>query len=234
MHSPHGKLVGVIGGMGPLATVYFAQRIIFFTPAKCDSDHVPLIIDNRPDIPDRTVFLEGKGESPLPYLKRSIHTLQNAGCKILVMPCNTSHYFIKELQEESDVPIIDMVEETVKEVKKRNLSGKIALIATRGTYLAGIYDKIAEKKGVSIIKPNNSEQEKIMEFLYDVKSGQKVNSDDFKNLLDDISSSKVTHFLSGCTEAPILFKNTGVDYPVLDAGDILAKKAIEMSLGIKL
>ncbi len=98
------KIIGILGGMGPAATLALYERIIALTPAQCDQDHLRVIIDSNPKIPDRTAAILGNGESPLPAMAESAKTLERAGADFIVIPCNTAHYWLDELQKEVAIP----------------------------------------------------------------------------------------------------------------------------------
>ena len=114
------QAVGVIGGVGPMATVYYMQRVIEMTKAGCDQEHINMLVFNDCDIPDRTAFITEKSpDNPLPVMVEDAKRLEAAGCEFVVIPCNTAHYFYDRLNETISVPILNMVEETVLEAKAR-------------------------------------------------------------------------------------------------------------------
>ncbi|GAH53208.1 unnamed protein product, partial [marine sediment metagenome] len=106
------KIIGILGGMGPEATVDLFHKIIKFTPAKKDQDHFRIIIDNNPKIPDRTAAILGKGEDPLPALQETARNLEKAGVDFIIIPCNTAHYFLPQIQKSVNIPVLNMIEET--------------------------------------------------------------------------------------------------------------------------
>ncbi|MBS7174824.1 MAG: amino acid racemase, partial [Clostridiales bacterium] len=109
------QLVGIIGGVGPMATVYFMEMVLNKTRAARDQDHLDMLVSNHATIPDRTDFLLGKSsESPLQAMIADAKTLQNAGCDFVVLPCNTAHYFFEAVQESIHIPLLNIIEETVK------------------------------------------------------------------------------------------------------------------------
>ena len=144
-------IIGILGGMGPEATVEIFRRIIDITPSKKDQDHLHIIIDNNPKIPDRTAAILGKGESPLPLLTSTAKNLEKAGASFIIIPCNTAHHYIDLLRREVSIPIVDMLEETVNEIYKELPNSNIGLLASTGTIKAKIYQKAANKKNLKII-----------------------------------------------------------------------------------
>ena len=224
----HKKKMGVIGGMGPLATMDFATKVVRFTEASCDQEHIPMIIDNRIQIPDRTNYILNGTNSPLSELIASATFLEESGAEFLVMPCNTAHYFYNEIKKHIHIPFLHIVEETTKEIlKHKDTVHKVALISTTGTYSCGLYqDAFAKQKDVDLLLPDEDGKSLIMDMLYAIKSGQPKNPDALMKLLDDFMQQGAQDFLLGCTEAPLLFDNYHISYPVFDSSSILAKSAI--------
>jgi len=125
------RVIGILGGMGPAATLALYERILALTSAECDQDHLHVIIDSNPKIPDRTAAILGDGESPLPAMIEGARTLERAGANVLVIPCNTAHHWLADLQKAVSIPIIDMINETASLIAAhRPLLRKIGLLAT--------------------------------------------------------------------------------------------------------
>ena len=144
------------------------------------------------------------------------------------MPCNTAHYFYDEIKKHIHIPFLHIVEETTKEIlKHKDTVHKVALISTTGTYSCGLYqDAFAKQKDVDLLLPDEDGKSLIMDMLYAIKSGQPKNPDALMKLLDDFMQQGAQDFLLGCTEAPLLFDNYHISYPVFDSSSILAKSAI--------
>jgi len=216
-------IVGIIGGMGPLSTVEFLKRIVEKTPAEKDQDHIRIIVDFNSKVPDRTAHILGKGESPLPYLLDSVDRLTKAGVDVIFISCNTAHYYIEDMRRRSSVPIVDLVEEGLKILKKRGIN-KILLLATEGTIRSGIYRTRGEKVGIEIVDPDDHMLNTTMRVIYSVKSGK---IDDAKKHWKELSKSlkEKQEILLGCTELPVV-ADRGID--VLDLwADIVLKVARE-------
>ncbi len=218
------KTVGIIGGMGPLATVELFRRIVLSTPAKKDQDHLRIIIDNNPAIPDRTAAILGKGESPLPLLAQTARTLEQAGADILVMPCNTAHFYLKPLQQEVRAPIINMVEETVK----RMTGTRVGLLATDGTRRSGVYHRAAESEGITLIEPEEEDQSLLMNAIYAIKSGTSPDrfQEDLVMVIGRIKETGAEEAILGCTELSLIPLPEETPIPVHDALTILAQTAV--------
>ncbi len=225
------KTVGIIGGMGPEATLDLFYKIIKNTPAKKDQEHIHLIIDNYPQIPDRTQFILGKGENPLPYLLRSANLLENAGVDAICMPCNTAHFFVDDIRKNINVPFISIVESVLKDIKKNQRDAKrIGLLATEGTIAGNVYHRVFEKEGYTIIVPKVSVQKKLMDVIYSVKAGrvkEKVNL--LQECIDNLSN-EVDILIVACTEIPILIPYIKSSIPIIDATLSLAKSVVEFAL----
>ncbi|MDO4281715.1 MAG: amino acid racemase, partial [Peptococcaceae bacterium] len=133
------QAVGVIGGVGPMATVYFMQRVIEMTKADCDQEHINMIVFNDCDIPDRTAFITKRSpDNPVPLMAEDAERLEAAGCEFVVIPCNTAHYFYEELQRAVDIPVVNIVTETIRYAKEMTKDLRcVGILATTGTIVTG-------------------------------------------------------------------------------------------------
>ena len=224
------KIIGILGGMGPEATIDLFYKIIKLTPAKKDQDHLRIIIDNNPKIPDRTAAILGKGEDPLPALQQSARNLQKAGADFIIIPCNTAHYFLPRIQESVNIPIINMIEETATEVKRRiPYLKKVGLLASMGVYKVKIYNHFFQKFEIEVIFPDKENQEKVMKVIYAVKAGDL--SDEVKKDIIAVSQNLIDKraeaIIAGCTEIPLILKEEEVPVPLIDPTQILARIAVQ-------
>ena len=225
------KTIGIIGGMGPEATLDLFYKIIKNTPAKKDQEHIHLIIDNYPQIPDRTQFILGKGENPLPYLLKSAKLLENAGADAICMPCNTAHFFVEDIRKNINVPFISIVESVLKDIKKNYINvERIGLLATEGTIAGKVYHRIFEKEGYTIVVPEKSIQKKIMDVIYSVKAGKIKEKVKLMQECIDKISNKADILVAACTEIPILIPHIESKVPIIDATLSLAKSVVEFAL----
>lgn len=224
------KKIGIIGGMGPLATVDLFNKIIKYSSASCDNEHIPIIIDNNTKIPDRTRAILYGEEDPVKEMVKSAKTLENAGAEFLIMSCNTAHYFYERVKKEIHIPFLNMVEETAKYILKKDPAAKkIGLLSTTGTVKGKIYEKIFEKFNLEIILPSEEEREEIMYLIYGVVKKGNFNYDSLRTekIIKNLQLKGVKNIVLGCTELPIamdMFKITGTFY---DPTEILALSAIE-------
>lgn len=226
------KIVGVIGGMGPLATVDLYRKIVEHTLADCDQAHVRTIIDSNTNIPDRTAALLSGGESPVRELQSSARLLEQAGAQVLVMPCHTAHCFYDEVQAAVQVPVLNMIDLTVQELKRRGVA-RAGLLATDGAVQSGIYQRHFEGSGIELLLPDPDGQAALMDMIY---SGVKAGRTDYdtqaiRTALDRLMDAGAQTLILGCTELPPAFEMYGLDYPNLDPTLTLALAAITASGG---
>ncbi len=222
------KTVGIIGGMGPLATIDLYNKIIKHTKAKSDQENLHVVIDSYPQIPDRTNFLKGEGPNPLPFLLESANNL-NKGFNIDVfcMPCNTAHYFIEDLRAHIQKPFISIVEAVFSEVSNHDFK-KLGILATDGTLLGKVYHNFFYKNGLVIQAPNIKTQNLIMKAIYDVKSNSiETAIAAFNEALKGMVEEKFDLLIAACTEIPILMPYKKYNIEIIDATDCLAKKVVE-------
>lgn len=225
------KTLGIIGGMGPLATADLFKMIIELTPAKSDQEHIPILIDSNTNIPDRTTAILNGGRDPRPEMIRSAQRLQEAGADYLLMSCNTAHYFYKDIIENIHIPLLHMPRLTAEYARQMGYK-KVALLATDGTIKSGVYANAFKDSGVEIITPDEEDQKSIMGFIYD---GVKAGDWDYpvtgvKKALSTLSDLGAEAFILGCTELPIGFKEFNLKAPVINPTEVLARKAIEIIL----
>jgi aspartate racemase len=224
------KIIGILGGMGPEATIDLFYKIIKFTPAKKDQEHLRIIIDNNPKIPDRTAAILGKGEDPLPALQETAQNLEKAGADFIVIPCNTAHYFLSSIQESVSIPVLNMIEETAKETKKRIPQiKKVGLLASIGVYKSEIYHQRFKKFNIEVISPEEKDKEEIMKVIYTIKAGD-LSKEVKKNILkitQKLIDKGAEAIIAGCTEIPLILKEGDVSVPLIDSTQILAKAAVQ-------
>lgn len=216
------KLLGVLGGMGPEATVYFLGKIVEVTYAEEDQDHIPVIVYNYPQIPDRVAAYFGRGESPLPFLLAGVKKLQEAGADFVAIPCNSSHLWIDELASESKANILNLVEITIREIPN---DSRIGLMATTATVESELYALPLRKKGVDVLFPDN--QDFMMDQIRKVKSGDVEKARmNMLSIVRELVERGSTHILAGCTEVPVAIGNDELPVPLLDPMEIMAVECV--------
>ena len=197
-----------------------------------DQDHPHTIIDSNTNIPDRTRFILQGGESPIEELKRSAVRLQEAGADLLVMPCNTAHYFYDEISEAVNLPFINMIRETVKTIREDFPETKVGLLSTTGTISSGVYTDELKKQGIEYAIPSGIHQNPIMELIYNIKMGKYENDlTAFINTIGELKVQGAKVIILGCTELSVAHDMYELPEYVsyVDALQVLAKEAVIQS-----
>jgi len=233
------KTIGVLGGMGPEASAYFYGLLVKHTRAAKDQEHIPTVIWSDPRVPDRTAAILGKGPSPLPLLIAGAKGLHRAGADFLVIPCLTVHYFLDELRRASPLPIVSLLEETARFIRRRHPRlGCAGLLASSGTARTGLFQRALAGAGVEVLVPAESEQKKVMEAIYGrrgIKAGTTAGRP--RTLLRGVASRLIRRgaraIIAGCTEVPLVLGAQDLPVPFLDPMDIAARLCIRRA-GYKL
>ncbi|MET3207860.1 UNVERIFIED_CONTAM: aspartate racemase [Paenibacillus sp. PvR008] len=222
------KTVGIMGGMGPLATVDLMNKIIRLTPAQSDQDHIHMIVDNYPQIPDRTAAIMGKGNDPLPFMKQSAKRLEDAGANLIVIACNTAHYYLQDIQETVRAPIVNMPKETAKFIGEVGIR-RVSLLATDGTLKTMLYQHSLREKGITVLEPDEITQAKVMEGIYSVKAGDiEKGKSLLVNAFQTMIAKGMEAVVAACTEIPIVMSEVD-GIKVIDPTYILAKKVVDIA-----
>lgn len=225
------KTIGIIGGMGPAATADLLKKITELTDAKCDQDHVRVIIDSNINIPDRTEAILHGGADPLPELKASAKLLEKAGADMIIMACNTAHYYAPQLSKSSSLPLISMPEETAVLLNNRGIR-KAAVLATDGTVKSGVYQAVLDKAEIESIYPDALQQKLIMSLVYDcIKKGvtdaRGLPVYEVRQLCSDLEARGAEALLLACTELPPAFSIMELyDEKCVDPTAVLAAAAV--------
>ena len=223
--------IGIIGGLGPLATVKFMELI----NERIDDEDIELVVINDPTTPDRTSYiLDNTKDNPVYKILDMVKKLEKANCSVIVMPCNTASYFYKEIKNATDIHFINIVEETVKYLAKNRIK-KVGLLATKGTIKSKIYEDLLNEYNIECIIPNDEEQEIIHEVIYDgVKSNKDINLDKFFEVTNKLKDMGCEKIILGCTELSALRKIKDLyQEEYLDAMEILADDTVNYVSKIK-
>ena len=220
-------LLGILGGLGPMSTVYFYELLTAHTQAQTDADHIDLIISSRASTPDRTAFLLGRSkDDPFPAMREELHRLKNAGAELLVIPCNTAHTFYEKLQAASDAPILNIIEQTVAHLKRGGIK-QFGLLATEGTVRSGAYQHFCKSNQITCILPTDEEQAEISAFIYrDIKQNRPVDMERFFKIADALRARGCERLVLGCTELSLLKKQGLSDEIYVDSLEVLAYHTI--------
>ena len=221
------KTLGIIGGMGPEATCDLMRKIIEFTDAGCDQQHIHMLVDVNTAIPDRTGAILHGGPDPLPELVRSGQRLAAAGARFLVMACNTAHYFYNGLAERVPVPVLHMPDLTAQTLAAAGVR-RAAVLATEGTVESGVYTRALAGAGVEPVYPPPEDQAQITRLIYSGVKARAIPLSDVPvgRILDDLRRRGAEKFVLACTELPIAFAELGLAEDCLDPTRVLALAAV--------
>lgn len=218
--------LGVIGGMGPLATVSFYERVVLNTLAKCDNEHIDMVVLSHASMPDRTkCIIENKGGEFLEVIKKDFKILEDIGVEAVAIPCNTSHYFFDEFKKFTGLRIINMIEETILEVKKRGIE-KVAVFGTLGTLNSGVYEKYATENNLLVKEVSPEDKQVVMDIIYDIKETNALDGRRFVEILSRYCDDETVGIIA-CTELSLL--DIPRDINIIDALNVLVKRSIELS-----
>lgn len=224
-------LLGVLGGMGPLATVDFLQKLIAETPASRDADHVPFIVYSVPQIPDRPAAITGNGESPLPHMLKGIHTLRQAGAQAIAIPCNTAHYWYDELVSKGGLPIIHIADAACDELATRGIStGTVGMIATNGTIAAGFFQQRLAQRGLHCMLSTADDQNTlVLPAIECVKRNDLPRAHTLATrAIQNLRAAGAQAVILACTEVPpaLEFAPAAVSEFCVDATRVLARACV--------
>lgn len=223
------KLLGVLGGMGPLASAYFYEQLTLLTNVNCDADHINMLISSMTRTPDRTSFILGQNkENPLQYLIKDALMLEQCGVDIIAVTCNTSHYFIDDLSRSVNVPIINMIELTIGSLKQKSIK-KVGIMATKGTYQTKLYEQECIKQNIEPFIPCEKIQDEIMNIIYNqIKKNGTIEMNSFQAIIDYFIANNCERIILGCTELSIIEKQINLPNLIIDPINILAKYCIRI------
>lgn len=220
------KIIGIIGGMGPLASVDLQEKIIKNTRADIDADHLHVITDCNTQIPDRTAAILEGGRDALPKLVESAKRLEQAGAEVLLIACNTAHYYLEDLKKEVGIPFISLIESSVITAKKRGIK-KLSILSTTASYMMGLYQEVCLDYGIDYLDHDEDDFQLLMEIIYAVKSGDLHRKpQEMRAFLQKEVARGSEAFILGCSELPIYFAHNDMGVEVLDSTLCLARSAI--------
>lgn len=223
------KTIGILGGMGPMATADLFQKITALTDANRDNDHIRIYIDSNASIPDRTAAILEGGADPVPAMADSLRKLESCGADCVIMPCNTAHYFLPRLEVLTKLPFLSMIQAAAGACRRRFPGKTAAILATKGTLSAGLYQEALAAEGVAFLVPEARERAALMEVIYQgVKAGASPERyrEAFCSVTDGLTRRGADCFVLACTELPLAVRSLGLDLPCVDPTGELAKAAI--------
>jgi aspartate racemase len=219
--------LGIIGGVGPAATVEIFRRLVYLTAAESDQEHMQICIANNPRIPDRTEYILGRGPSPLPALLAAVADLKKLGCKHFILPCNTAHIFAPQLGAQEGIIFLDMIELAREYLKKQHRGWRICVLGTEGTAKARVYGEENAGEEPEVFYPDPGRQAGLMEVILSVKGGSRPLAENRTRLGEILEGLDGCRFLLACTELSLVMapEREG-SFGFIDAMDILAVNAI--------
>ena len=224
------KVPGVLGGMGPEATVDFMTKVIALTPGDKDQDHIHMLVDHNPTVPNRQDAILGNGEDPTPALAAMARRLEAAGADFLVIPCNTAHVFEQAIIDAVDIPLVSIIDETINAIPDDCTA--VGLLATGGCLRAGVYQRALEARGIETIEPTAAELSELMRAVTAIKAGEgdAATASTLRSLAEALVARGAGTVIAGCTEIPLALKPSMLDVPLLSSTDILAQKTVQLAL----
>ncbi|MGD2100045.1 MAG: amino acid racemase [Desulfobacterales bacterium] len=226
------KTIGILGGMGPEATLDCYAKIIKNTPASIDQEHLRVIIDSNPKVPDRTAAITGKGPSPVPILVDGCRTLQAAGADFIIIPCVSAHFYLAEIRRQTKLPILSIYDAVADTISSDHPGIKtVGLMGTTGTVSSGLFQKRLAAANCKTLVPDDDLQAKVMAAIYDIKNSaaprsRKQITSDLVAVARSLVSQGAQGIVAGCTEIPLAVEQQHLAVPYFDALMILARAAI--------
>ena len=226
------KTIGILGGMGPEATVDLFSKIIANTPADKDQEHLRVVIDSNPKVPDRTAAILHGGPSPVPAMKAGLAALKRAGADFVVIPCVSAHFFFDQLQREAGLPILSMFDVTAGHIRQDHPHIRtVGMLATTGTLQGDRFREKLELAGIETLTPAKADQERVMAAIYEIKGapggrGRDAIGAEIRDIADRLIQRGAQGVVAGCTEIPLVLKPGDLNVPVFDTLLLLARAAI--------
>ena len=224
------KRLGILGGMGPAASAEFVNRLIAQTPATCDQEHIPFVLWSNPQIPDRSVSMRNGDNKPLPFLLEGIRGLKSAGCDLIVIPCNTAHFWFHEFNK-VNVRIVHIVDSVASALKDAGVSdGTIGVMGTQATVELGLYQYMLNRQGWNCITPDRAEMDFFVQPAIDlIKAGKITEAQPLLvNVIHSLIDRGARAVVLGCTEIPLAIRiNQENGIPLINSIDSLVKVAVK-------
>ena len=222
------RALGILGGMGPQATIDLQQKILSLTAAARDSEHIRVYVDNHPQIPDRIGAILRNALSPAPAMQESLDKLVVMGADCVAMPCVTAHYFLPQLKIPPQVLFLDMLQLAAEACTARYAGLKAGVLCSEATAQSGIFTRVLERFSIPNLYPQEQDQRLVGRYILDVKAGTDLSapSAGLHSIAAEMASGGADYFVLACTELPILAQYSHLPYPCIDVTTELAKAAI--------
>ena len=226
------KAIGVIGGMGPAATADFFSKLIAATGAKRDQDHLRILVDNNPRVPDRNAAIAGKGPSPGPMLAASAAGLERLGAQCITIACNTAHAFEAEIKAAISVPFLSMIDATV-EASLAAGAERVGVLAADGCRRAELYQRAYAARGVEALILSDDAQDAFMQLIYRIKAGDigMETRNAMKAHAIHLNARGAQAIVAACTEVPLALDADALAVPLISSTDALVSRTIAFATG---
>ncbi len=225
-------MLGIIGGMGPMASALFYDMISSKTDASCDQENLDLILLSHAGMPDRTGAILSKDEVQIEAVRSKLLAdamfLQNSGCTAIAVTCNTAHYFVNMIEDELDIPFIHLIRETAEAVASEFGAKKVAVLATDGTIETKLYQDELSKRGVIAFTPKAEVQALVMHEIYDcIKSGKPADEEIWQKIEEYVKAEGCEAAVLACTELSVVRKELSLGSFYFDPMDIMAERCLD-------
>lgn len=222
------QVLGILGGMGPMASCLLYETITKATVAQCDQDHLDILLYSHASMPDRThAIAHGKEEEMIARLVEGCKKLEAMGAGLIAVPCNTSHYFLPQVAKQLTIPLLDMVTETVQVVAKKSVK-KVSILATEGTISMGLYHKGLAEQEITVVELPCFLQEKVNHLIYqEIKAGKTGNGEEFSLIEDYLKGQEVDCIILACTELSVFRSQHPLSHTLyVDALEVLSRQCV--------
>lgn len=231
--------VGIMGGLGPEATADFFARLIAQTPATTDQDHLHILVDNNPGIPNRHLAIRGETPSVGPDLVTMARRLETAGADFLVMVCNTAHAWTDEIRAGVSVPFVSFIEEVCDHIAETREPCRVGIMAADGCMEAGLYQDALSSRGFEPVCWDEDRLKRFMTLVFRIKAGERDDDmsvemgTEMAGLAENLASQGAGLIIGGCTEIPLVLSEEDVRVPLISSTDLLVKRTIDYARGLR-
>jgi len=225
----HEKVIGILGGQGPEATLDFFRRIIQNTPAQKDQEHFHILVECNPKVPNPNNAVTKNEPDPTEMLCANAKNLEKAGADFIVIPCNTVHIFLHEITQSVQIPIVSIVDAAINAlVNQVPQAKKVGLLASPAVNKTGLYTKPLAARGISTLLPDEEAEQKVHDVIFSVKAGDKSPAviQNIRSVCDEMIAMGAQALILGCTEIPLILHPSELPVPGIDTLEVLALAAI--------
>ncbi|QBF31023.1 aspartate/glutamate racemase family protein [Thalassococcus sp. S3] len=219
--------VGILGGMGPEATILLMQKVLAAVPARDDADHIPLIVHQNPQVPSRiAALIEGQGTDPGPVLAQMAHDLAQAGAKALAMPCNTAHHYASTVEDATPLPFLNMIELTSSHLAEKG-AARVGMLASPAVRLTDAFGPSFRAQRITAVFPEDDAP--VLSVIRAVKAGQPVDASLLVREMEKLAARGCDHILVACTELSLMVFDLPRMLPVTDSLDCLTSAIVRFA-----